>query len=180
MLSRYRLVFALTLALGIVGCIISGQFVIIFPLNQTINTTDQAMDYLFIDLTSNSTWNDHQDDIQGIVDIKFEARFTNNLGSEATGEIWISAGDQEYTTVEEVRANATAVLRGIAIAANSTREISFTESADFIENLETVLDLAETGTFYIYGIAGDLPFSLTIDGVAGQTHARLLITFSAG
>ena len=171
-------------ALLAAGCIISGQFVITFALNKTINSTDTQMDYVFVDLDSNSTWKDHQDDIQGIVDVKFEAQFTNNRGEQTTGEVYISAGDEKYATVEDVKANATRILSGIILPGNqpvpAPVSITFSESAQYIENLSTVLDLLESGKFYIYGIAGTLPFDITIGGVEGQDYGRLLITFSAG
>lgn len=167
-------------ALLAAGCIISGQFVITFALNKTIHSTDTVMDYVFVDLTDNSTWKDHEDDIQGIVDVKFEVRFKNNLGTQTTGEVYISAGDTKHTTVGDVQANATRILSGIVLAGGESQSISFSESAQFIENLSTVLDLLETGKFYIYGIADSVPFDITIDGVSGQSFGRLLVTFSAG
>lgn len=162
------------------GCIISGQFVITFLLNQKIHSTDTVIDYVFVDLTDNGTWKDHEDDIQGIVDVKFEAQFTNNLSTQNTGEVYISAGDSLYSSVAEVQAKATRILSGIVLPGDQSVSITFSESAAFIENLSTVLDLLESGKFYIYGIAGTLPFDITIEGVSGQSYGRLLITFSAG
>lgn len=167
-------------ALLIAGCIVSGQFVITFDLNQTIHSTDTVMDYVFVDLTDNGTWKDHEDDIQGIIDVKFEARFTNNLSTQNTGEVYISAGDSLYSSVAEVQAKATRILSGIVLPGNQSVPISFSESAQYIENLSEVLDLLESGKFYIYGIAGTVPFDVTIEGVSGQSYGRLLITFSAG
>lgn len=171
---------AVSAALLAAGCIVSGQFVITFLLNQTIHSTDTVLDNVFVDLTTNGTWNDHQDDIQGIIDVKFEAKFTNNLSTPNTGEIYISDGDHLYNSVADVKANATRILSGIVLPGNQSVSVSFSESAEFIENLSTVLDLLESGKFYIYGIAGTVPFDLTIEGVSGQSYGRLLITFSAG
>lgn len=167
-------------ALLTAGCILSGQFVITFDLNQTIHSTDTQMDYVFVDLTTNGTWKDHEDDIQGIVDVKFEVQFTNNLSAQNTGEVYISDSTHFYSTVADVKTNAKRILFGIVLPGDQSVPISFSESAQYIENLSTVLDLLESGKFYIYGIAGTLPFDITIGGVEGQSYGRLLITFSAG
>jgi len=169
---------ALALSLVMSGCILSGQFIVLIAGTSTIHSTDTVLDYVEVDLTDNETWNDHQDEIQGIVDIKFECQFENNLSSPADGELWIST--ELYTTVTQVRDNATLVLSGLALEGDEVRDVSFSESSDYIENLDTVLDLLESGHFYVYGIASGVPFDVTVRGVGSEEYARFMITFSAG
>jgi hypothetical protein len=175
---------ALTVAVGLVaaGCILSGEFIFVVEGDGTITSTDTVLDNLHVDLTSNSTWNDHKDDIKSIVDIKFECKFTNNRSDSASGELYISKN--LYTTVSDVKDNATLVFSGLGLAGNESRTVSFSESSTYISNLDTVLSLLESGEFYVYGIASDTPFSVTVSGVgtpgSDQEHLRLMVTISAG
>lgn len=177
-LHKGYLAAALTLLLLAAGCIVSGQFVVVIAGSNTIRSSDETLDYLSVDVTANETWRDHKDDIQAIVDVKFECEFVNNLNTAADGELYIST--ELYSTVEQVRANATRVFAGLALDPSEVRAVSFSESADYIENLEAVLDLLEGGQFYLYGIAAEAPFDITVRGVGDEDYARFLITFSAG
>lgn len=176
----YSATVAAALILGVIvtGCILSGQFVMVIAGTSTIQSTDNNLDYLAVDLTTNDTWEEHKDDIQGIVDVKFECRFENNLASPADGELWIST--ELYGTVQQVRDNATRVFSGLNLGGNEDRDVSFSESADYIENLDVALDLLESGQFYVYGIAADVPFNVTVRGVGSEDYARFMITFTAG
>jgi hypothetical protein len=169
---RRPLAWICVLGLLATGCIISGQFVILLDWGG-IASTDQDLESDSIDLTGDETWQDHKDDIQNIVDVKFEVEIQNLLGTTATGEVYLS--ENSYNSVTDVRNNAIRILHGIEVAGNSTRMISFEESAQFQENLSAALDLVETGQFYIYGIAENIPFSVNI-----PEGSRLLVTFSAG
>lgn len=168
-------------ALVAAGCIVSGQFVIVVDVDGDILTTSTAMGHIVVDLTSNSTWKDHKDDIQSIVDVKFEARFVNNRSDSASGEVWISAADNPiYTDVDSMEAHSTKILSGIPIPGSKHTDVSFRGSAAYISNLDVALDMLESGKFTLYGIALTLPFDVTITGVPSAPHARLLVTLSAG
>ena len=106
----------------------------------------------------------------------------NNISTEASGEVWVSL--EEYADVDQVETNATRILSGITVPGNGETDISFAESSAKIENLETFLDLIEGGEFWVYGIAADVPFDITITGIDDSDpdteHARLLVTITAG
>lgn len=170
---RHPVILAVAVALFAAGCILSGQFTIVISIQDEIAYVDQVLNSAEIDLTTNSTWDEHEDDIQNIIDVKFELTVENNTASAVTGQVYVS--EDEYASAEDVQNNATLVLGGITIDANTTRTISFTESAKYIRNLPTLLSLVEKGHFFVYGLAEDAPFVITI-----QSGARLLITFSAG
>jgi len=160
-------------ALLAAGCIVSGQFTIILNIEDEIAYIDEILNSEEIDLTDNDTWKEHQDDIQNIIDVKFEVTLENGTSSAVTGEIYVS--ESEYTTADAVRANATLVVSGIVVDPNDTQSISFTDSAKYITHLSELLDLVEEGHFFVYGLAADPPYEITV-----QSGARLLITFSAG
>lgn len=181
--TLYSTLLASTLALALIvsGCIVSGQFIVLLAGTDTINSSDPDLDPLYVDVTEEDIWQDHADEIQAIVDIKFECEFVNNSDVDsAHGELWISA--EGYDDIDDVRENATRVFSGLALGPSESKEVSFSESADYIENLDTVLDLLEEGKFYVYGIvpAEDEPYSLTVRGVGSEPYCRFMITFSAG
>jgi len=162
----------LAAALVLTGCIVSGQFVVVIDWGGFVST-HESLNSEHIDLTTNETWNDHKDDIQNIVDVKFKVTIRNLASTPASGEVYVSK--TSYSTAPAVKASATRILQGIVIPASSTRTIGFDESATYRENLDTLLDLVKDGQFYIYGIAGDPTFNIEI-----KTGSQLLVTFSAG
>ena len=162
----------LAAALVLTGCIVSGQFVVVIDWGG-FASTDDSLNSEHVDLTTNSTWNDHKDDIQDIVDVKFKVTIHNLATTAATGEVYVST--DSYSSLAAVKASATRILHGIAIDPGATRTIGFDESATYRENLDTLLALVKDGDFYIYGIAVNTPFNIEI-----MTGSQLLVTFSAG
>jgi hypothetical protein len=164
-----------------VGCIVSGQFVIVISPDANIHSTDEILDWLCIDIADyDDDWDDHKDDIQSIQDIKFEAKIINHLGTSITGQVYILDAELPGTpSAQDVIDNGVLFLSEIIVDGNSEREITFSESADFISNLDEVLTLIEDGLFCIYGIAESAPFDFTITGI-DEDGSRIMITFSAG
>lgn len=171
-LFRHPLALAGVVALIAAGCIVSGQFVIVVNWGGIVSTNTQ-LNPETVDLTNNQTWQDHKDDIQKIIDAKFEMTIKNNANTVATGELYVS--DQDGLSLGDLETSATRILFGIEIPAGDSVMISFTESAQYQENLETLLDLAETGLFYLYGVAENTPFNIEI-----MQGSRILVTFAAG
>ncbi|MBD3297430.1 MAG: hypothetical protein GF341_02160 [candidate division Zixibacteria bacterium] len=171
-LFRRPLILAGVAALIAAGCIVSGQFVILINWGGIVSTNTQ-LNAETVDLTEDETWQDHQEDIQKIVDVKFETTVKNNAGSVATGQLYVS--DQDGLTYGQLAGQATLILSGIEIPAGDSVMISFTESAQYQQNLQTLLDLAETGLFYLYGVAENTPFNIEI-----KQGSRILVTFAAG
>jgi hypothetical protein len=162
----------LAVTLVLCGCIVSGQFVVVIDWGG-FASTDTTLNSKHVDLTTNSTWVDHKDDIQDIIDVKFKVTIHNAMSTEATGEVYVSSAS--YTTLSEVKSSATRILHGISIAASATKTIGFDESVAYRENLDVLLSLVKEGSFYIYGIAENTPFSIEI-----MEGSQLLVTFSAG
>ncbi|HUU46635.1 MAG TPA: hypothetical protein VM118_12965 [Acidobacteriota bacterium] len=172
-------------ALLVAGCILSGQFVIVIPFADDIEATDSNVGSLEINLANVSkTWEEHADDIQNIVDLKFECKVTNNHGdSTAAGEVWISPTSVgSNPDADDVRSHEGAVLflSGFELAPGADISITFKKSADYITNLESVLDIIEGGVFHVYGIANNREFNITISGIGDRLHGRIMVTFSAG
>ena len=55
------------------------------------------------DITQEEIWQDHKDEIQGIVDIKFECEFVNDTNHTIHGELWISKDGYTIKTRDGLR-----------------------------------------------------------------------------
>lgn len=162
----------LAAALVLAGCIVSGQFVVVIDWGGFVST-DETLNTKKVDLTTNSTWDEHKDDIQNIVDVKFKVEIRNLASDSAKGEVYVSA--DSLATLELVDSLGTRILHGISVAPGATRTIGFEESTSYRENLETLLGLIKDGKFYLYGIAENPEFNIEI-----KSGSQLLVTFSAG
>ena len=165
--------FILAAVLVLTGCIVSGQFVVVIDWGGLVST-DQSLNSEHVDLTTNPTWNDHKDDIQDIVDVKFKVTIQNLATTAATGEVYVSK-DSHSTLAGLYAGGGTRILHGIVIDPSAERTIDFDESVTYREHLDELLGLVKDGKFYIYGIAENTPFNIEI-----KTGSQLLVTFSAG
>lgn len=176
LLQRYvcnPLALAGFLAILVVGCIVSGQFVIVINIEDEVAYVNNILSSAEVDLTDDDTWKKHKDDIQNIVDVKFEMTIKNDSATVASGQVYVSKS--EYDDADSVKAKATLVLSGMMVKGGESRKIKFAESAQFITDLDKLLELVETGQFYVYALAEQPPFVIRV--LAGS---RLLVTFSAG
>ena len=121
---------ALLLAFATPGCVlVSGQFLIDFELDNFNASTDSAVTREDVDLTTDSDYNDHKDDVKGLADVAVLGKITN-LGSTAIGvEVWITPTPTTYTTPTEVTQNATKLWGPFDLAANATKQVGWDESA---------------------------------------------------
>ena len=162
---------ALLCCLGVSGCLLSGTFVIDLPLDEMLFSSSTFYQQK-LDLTDNQTYNEHKDQIKDITDIGFALKIENKTGSNASGELYLS-DDSTYTTVAQVKNSATLVLTGISVPPNTTKSINWSESYQYIKNLEVLKDQAKSGSFWVYAIIDNAPLNLRI------YDASVIITFAA-
>lgn len=165
-------IIALKIGLGILAllmmlgnnCITSGNVVIVIDdLPDLVGQTNTAFHPRSVDLTGNSDWKDHRDQLNSVDDIGFACKITNYEATVATGQIWIS--DKSYTTPVAVRASAVKILDGIAIAANGTRSIEWKESADFLSNFNEAKTIVYKEKFYLYFMVAETPFHIDVKDI---------------
>ena len=165
------------MALLTAGCIISGTFVVTLFIGRNDFSTTNNIYYYAVDLTEESTWEDHKDDIENIDVIGFEAWITNNSGVATDFDIWIDdIGEPRYTTQVDIEANATHVLTGLSVPAGAASHfISYGESLGHITNVATLKTLAESGAFHYYGYSstGGPSAQFVLDS------ARVIVTLTA-
>ena len=157
--------------LGVTGCLLSGTFVIDLSLNEMAFTT-ATFHKQQINLSSNQTYNDHKDQIKDITDIGFALKIENNSALTASGELYLS-DESTYTTASQVKSNATLILTGISVPANSTKSINWSESYQYIRNLGALKEQVKSGSFRVYALIDSAPLNLRI------YDASLIITFAA-
>jgi hypothetical protein len=116
-----------------------------------------------VDLTENSDWKQHKDQLNSVDDIGFACKITNHKSSVATGQIWIS--EKNYTSPTDVTAHAIKILDGIAIPAGGTRSIEWKESADFLSNFNEAKTIVYTEKFNLYFMVKETPFSIDVNDI---------------
>lgn len=162
-------------SLFLVGCLVSGTFVVTLFIEEGDFTTLNGFYYYMVDLTTEDVWEDHKDNIENIDIVGFELWITNNSGSATTFNVWIEdIASPERTSLAQVQANATLVLEDLDIAAGSVH-ITYGQSLSHVTNVSTLKELAESGQFHYYGHS-------SVGGPGAQyfvDSARVIVTLSA-
>lgn len=152
------------LAMG-ASCITTGNVMVVEYLDDLSAATGQAITSGDVNLAENSDWQDHKEDINGIDDLGFACRITNNSNASASGQLYVSPNDKDYTTEAAIRANGILVLDGIVVPAGGTRDIEWQESYDFLKNFEQVKEVIFGEQFHYYFIAAETPFDIDVTDI---------------
>jgi hypothetical protein len=158
---------ALALMLAAAGCIlISGQFLIDFELPNFQAQTSSNIVAEHVDLNDNEDYNDHKEELQGIVDIAVLGSVKNN-GGEAVGvEVWMTAGDTDYPTTTEISNNATKLWGPFVVLPGATKTVDWNDSAALFTPAGKALLLGEVkgdGEFTIYAIGNTTTYNINVD-----------------
>jgi hypothetical protein len=158
---------ALLLAFATPGCIlVSGQFLIDFDLPDFTTSTETAVTREDVDLTTESDYQDHKDELKGLSDVAVLGKITNN-GSTAIGvEVWMTAGPTTYLTPGQVTTNGTKLWGPFNLAASASKQVGWDESAKLFPSAGKSLLINEIkgdGQFTIYAIANAGTYSFKVD-----------------
>jgi hypothetical protein len=164
--NRFGLFGLVLIGLMISGCLlISATFIVVASFSFT--TMDQHYHYS-VDVTAESDWQDHKDQIDNIDAVGLEFYFNNTGASPATFNVYIDdygvVGDSPGLTATRIINNYT--------AAPGKTHVTYAQSLKFLEGLDRLKALAKEGKFEYYGVAsvGD---SLKVDS------GKVVITVSA-
>lgn len=175
--KKYILIFIPVLALlgiWIQGCLLSGTYVITFEVEDEIISTQDEWNDAAVDLSDNDTWRDHEEDIKYVDEVGFTFWVENlNTTDSATGQLYITDVDT-FTTIEQIRENATLIVDGIFLDPGGKRRILWNESFKYILNFPVIKAQVESGTFHLYGIARETPFHVRFYDIVA------VITVTAG
>lgn len=172
---RGRIKFLPLLAvLLLAGCIVSGNFIIVYKLADTHLTSNDDFERWEVSKELEEDWEDHAEDIKHIVDVGFAMKITNNNPTQtATGDVYISKNGN-LSSASEVIAEGTPILTGMQVAAGSELVITWRKSYDYLSNFETLKKYIIDGEFYAYAIG--VGTALDVD----VTRIAVIITVNAG
>jgi len=151
-ISKSAFFLLITLALVSSGCLISGTFVVVEDFD--FDFTAQGGFYWYpVDLTGNSVWEDHADDIDNIdaIGMQFTIRNTSDVSSTLTIRIKRASGAADPDGVPPPITGATAIIEGLTVPANSSRVIGYVGSLAYITNLDKIKEIIMSGRFDLYG-----------------------------
>jgi hypothetical protein len=168
---------ALALVL-LAGCdLAGGQLRIVqdvIPPNPAHQATHQAIGIVGVDLSANSDFKDNRDKIKSVDEVGFVFRAKNNLGTPATGQIYMSKTPLAFPSPATLQSQATLVLDGLALPASGTVNVTYEQSIALQVNRDQLHEQLETGTIYLYGCAQGAPFDITVD----QLTVVLVLNFT--
>lgn len=166
---KYFWILPLLVIVLVSGCwLVSGTWVIIYDVdNADIFATEHFYKFT-VDLTKETIWQDHKDDLDNIEDIAFTFKLINQGADTATAQVYVSPDD-----TLTVMGSATIILDGINVPGNDSLLVDMAHYYDLLQNFETLRDLVKTGVFTAYAI---VPNTLNVK----FRDVVVVITFSAG
>jgi len=161
---------AAVLALAAAGCIlVSGQFLLNFNLDDWTASTASTVTRADIDLTTNSDYKDHKDDLKSIADIAVLGKITNN-GSETIGvEVYMTPSNATvYTTADDVKNYATRIWGTLKVEPGASKAVTigWDESAKLFSTTGKTLLLDEAkgdGQFTLYLIGDTTTYDIDVE-----------------
>jgi len=151
-LKKFGLPGTLIIVSLVIGCILSGTFVI----TEEINFSAEDDFYFYqVDITNTSY-------------------ITSTEPANATFSMYVDEYSGLGPVPDSVPTSATLIIKDFLIPTGAS-VISYSESVNAIQNLETLKTLAETGKFDFYGTSsGTVGNTITVDS------GKVIVTFSAG
>ncbi|UCE18026.1 MAG: hypothetical protein JSV84_14355 [Gemmatimonadota bacterium] len=173
--KRFFIGGSIFLCLVFAGCLlITKTFTIVVYIEASINSEEDNIGSEYFTLEGNDVWEDHRDEINSIESVEFAAKITNQEDTEATGQIYIS-DNGALNTLSAIQNNASLVLKGIVIPPNQTVVIEREESTQYLMNFEELKAQVESGDFYVYAIAENVPFHIVV-----AESLAVIVSFTAG
>jgi len=161
----------LLIAMFFTGCLLSGTFVVDQSFSFTTGST--GFYYYKVDVTGESVWEDHKDEIDNIDLVGFELWVHNSGSTNLTFYAYIDDGDHTLCADKScLDANTTkAMIINKLTVAPGERHITYAESFNYLMNLDRLKALAKTGKMNLYATCGS--GELTVDS------GKVVVTFSA-
>ena len=170
---RYLWLFPLLVVVLVCGCwLFSGTWVIIYEVEEADIHASQHFYKFTVDLTQESIWQDHKDDLHNIEDIAITFKLINYGDATATGQVYVS-DDSTLSDTATVKSSATIILDEISVPPGDSIYVHMVGYYDLLQNFETLRDLVKSGVFTAYAI---VPNTLYIE----FRDVVVVVTFSAG
>ncbi len=179
MIPRLRITFAALAAAALLagGCVlVSGQFVVDYDLGNVTVDSASNINGQYVDLTGNSTYNDHKSDIKSLEDIALVGSIHNTGVASTTIAIYLLDGNPGPISSATVTSTGTQVWGPLTVAAGATETLDWARSAKLFGGGKAVL-LAhiKNGTnFTLYAVSNTSPYTFDI------TNAVFIAVVGAG
>lgn len=169
--KKYGLPVILTVTALMLGCIVSGTFVITKALHFT---AANDLYYYQVDITDNSDWKEHEDEIQFVDAVGMVLFVTSTEPADATFSVYVDEYSPVSISPAMVPTSATVIIEDFVIPSGQS-VITYSESVKAIQNLDTLKTLVKSGKFDFYGTSsGTVGNTITVDS------GKVVVTFSAG
>lgn len=170
-MTKLSMVGAAALGLLFAGCIVSATFILV----DDFEFTAQSGFYFYqVDITEESDWQDHKDNIDAIDAVGAEFFITNGGSDTVTFTASIDDYSGAGSNPSNVSPTASAIIEDFRVPPG-TILISYVQSLGLIRNVARLKALAKTGKFDYYGESSVNP------GQAFHVDsAKVIVTVSAG
>ena len=165
---------ALVLTFVAAGCIlVSGQFLVSFDLSSISVTNISTFVKEDIDLSTESDYQDHKDDLKAIADIAVLGKFTNNGVSDVGVEVYMTPDATNLLDVPSIQSTAVKLWGPFNVKAGQTVTVDWNDSAKLFSTAgkATLLNEAKgDGQFTLYAIGNTGTYNISIsNGVLAIT-----------
>lgn len=179
MIRRLRiLVPSLALALlTAAGCVlVSGQFLVKFDIGDLSINSATAVNGYYVDLATNSTYNDHKKDIKSLEDVALVGSIHNTGVASLTLNVYLRDGNPGALAAATVTSTGTRVWGPLTVAAGATEKIDWDRSSGlFGIGKDALFTRVKSGApFTLYAVGSTVPFSFDFD------NAVLIAVIGAG
>ena len=167
----------IVVALLLSGCLVSGTFVIVEDVDFSF-TANTGFYWYPVDLTGNSVWEDHKDEIDFIDVLGMSFDIQNNSSQTCELNVWFvgATGPADMQNPPaSIPSNAVQVITALTVPGNSTRTVTYQESLGFISNIEAFKAIVKSGRFDYFGTS----CGGTGDSLFVVTNGNIIITVSA-
>lgn len=164
-------------ALTLSGCfLVSGQFLITLDLDDASVNNTAAITGLQVDLSTNSTYEDHKDNIKDIADFAVLGDVHNSAGTDLGLEVWLVDGLVSTTmSLAAIQASGTKVWGPLTVPAGGDVHIGWDQSAALFGGTgkAALLDQVKTdGQFTLFAVGAAPNFQFT--------NGKVVVVLAAG
>jgi hypothetical protein len=150
------------------GCLVSGTFIIV----ESFTFTSANGHYFYkVDITDNSDWDKHKDQIDQIDAVGVEFYITSTESGPVEFNAYVDEWGSDSTVLP---GNDKKIINGFVVNPGANQHVTYAQSLGIITNLENLKALVKSGKFYYWG---------TSTGNDGDTFkidsGKVIVTFSA-
>lgn len=151
------------------GCfLVSGQFLIQLELDPVTVTSPLSINGIVLDLSENSTYNDHKEKIKDLADFAILGTVHNNSASALNLEVWmIPNGTSAAMSLTAIQSSGIKIWGPLVVPGNGTVNIGWNQSAALFTQAGKAALLTEIkgdGQFALYAVGAAPNFTFS-DGV---------------